>query len=206
RTVHDVGVWEIADPRVVSSLGKHRSAFYTALAWMPDGKRLVAANIHGGVTLLGRDGKSSVAMAGHGFQGCFGVAVSADGKTIATAGGDGLVILWDGDGKLRKKLEGHAGRVNAVAFAPGGLLVSSGDDRTVRFWEVGKQIEAKPALTVPSEVLALAVSADGPKLVGGCADGGVRVWTLEDRKEVARFDGHKRAVYAVAVTSDGRRA
>jgi WD40 repeat protein len=45
------------------------------------------------------------------------------------------------------RLEGHAGGVTALAFAPGGTrLVSTGADRTVRVWALdsGSKEPAKP--------------------------------------------------------------
>ncbi|GAB4290947.1 MAG: c-type cytochrome [Roseovarius sp.] len=63
-----------------------------------------------------------------------GVALSADGRLIATAGWDGRVGLWRGQGDPRalRFLGGHAGAVNAVAFAPDGrALYSAAADGTI---------------------------------------------------------------------------
>jgi len=47
------------------------------------------------------------------------------------------VRVWDGEGRLLHRLEGHQGRVWSVAFAAeGGRLASASDDGTVRVWNV----------------------------------------------------------------------
>lgn len=67
------------------------------------------------------------------------VAVSPDGAWVAVGGGTehgGLITLLDtADEHAPLVLRGHSERVCAAAFLPQrGLLVSTGRDRTVRFW------------------------------------------------------------------------
>src|SRR5262249_22091346 len=66
------------------------------------------------------------------------VAVSSDGKHIASASGDGTVKLWDAvTGQEIRTLRGHAGEVTNVTFSPDGrLLASAGADGTVRLWRI----------------------------------------------------------------------
>ncbi|MEM6914388.1 MAG: Mur ligase domain-containing protein, partial [Pseudomonadota bacterium] len=48
----------------------------------------------------------------------FGVDVSPDGRTIATASADGTTKLWDIEGNLIQTLTGHSDTVNSVSFSP----------------------------------------------------------------------------------------
>lgn len=64
------------------------------------------------------------------------IAVSPDGKLVATAGFDKIVKLWEfSNGTLKelKQLTGHTDPVYCVAFNKDGkLLASSSHDKTIR--------------------------------------------------------------------------
>src|SRR5690606_26670836 len=68
----------------------------------------------------------------------FGVAISADGKLLATAGGDRLVKVWDlATQELKATLEGHVAQVLTVAFDSTGVqLLSGGADQQLKVWDV----------------------------------------------------------------------
>lgn len=66
------------------------------------------------------------------------VAISPDGRTMASAGEDGAIVLSDlGSGLPIKTMLGHAGTINSLAFnKSGSILISGGMDDTVRLWNV----------------------------------------------------------------------
>jgi len=74
----------------------------------------------------------------------YSLAFSPDGKLLATAGFDNVVIIWDfSTAKELLQLKGHTGPVYCVAFnKDGSLLASSSADKTIRLWTPRRQVPA----------------------------------------------------------------
>lgn len=107
------------------------------LAFSPDGRRLISA---GGSTIKVLDtasGRTLYDFSGHRGQ-VYDAALSADGNTIASAGEDQTVRLWNAEtGQPLRILTGHSADVGSVAFTPDGkIVVSSSIDRTIKLWRV----------------------------------------------------------------------
>jgi WD40 repeat protein len=122
--------------------------------------------------------------AGHRL-GVNSVALSPDGRTLATASADGTVILWNVARRtpLGQPLSGHRAAVWSVAFSPDGrTLASAGADGTVILWNVARQAPRGPPLRGHvGEVTAVAFSPDGQTLASAGADRTVRLWDVRRR-------------------------
>lgn len=183
-----------------------------AVDYVQDGSMLVTA---GGESLLYRpgdvviwqaDGKRLADLSGHQTA-VWAVDISADGKTVATAGYDGLVKLWDLPGrKHQADLKKHTGWVRSLSFSPdGSRLATAGEDGTVVLWNVAKGTPVAAVKAHDGPATAVAYSPDGTVLVTGGGDQLVKQWNAVDGTAMGQFTGHTDTIWAIAFTPAGDR-
>jgi WD40 repeat protein len=130
------------------------------------------------------------------------VAISPDGKTIASAGYPSTIHLWDtATGKRVRSLEGSESWIYSLAFLPDGkTLVSSGDDQSIHFWDVatGKQIRR-----LDKAGSRLAIAPDGKTMVSYDYPSVVRIWDVASGKQLHQLQRLKGTIYALAFSPDG---
>ncbi|MBB4844860.1 WD40 repeat protein [Paucibacter oligotrophus] len=155
-----------------------------------------------------------------GDASCLGLALSADGRWIATAEG-GVARLWDRrqGGRELARLDGHQGDLRDIAFSPDSqMLVTASADSTARVWELAPLLKQGPAAAplqeLPSRQLggghssslsSAAFSPDSHWVVTAGADGSIRVWdSLNGQEKAALLGRHRGKVNQAAFHPDGR--
>ncbi|MFD9250496.1 nSTAND1 domain-containing NTPase [Streptomyces bottropensis] len=133
------------------------------------------------------------------------VAFSPDRKTLATAGADRTVRLWDAaTGKFRATLKGHTDQVTSVAYSPDGHTLATGSaDKTVRLWDPNTHKTRATLKEHTDQVTSVAYSPDGHTLATGSADKTVRLWDPNTHKTRATLKEHTDQVTSVAYSPDG---
>ena len=116
----------------------------TALQFADNGNTLISASKDGFVKLWRAeprkgpgDAKAPIQSIAAQEDGVRVIARTADGKTLATAGFDIIIRLWDAKGNQLHELPGHKGGTMALCFGANGLqLLSGGADGKVGVWNV----------------------------------------------------------------------
>lgn len=113
------------------------------------------------------------------------VAISHDGRRLASSGGGGEVRLWQiggqGGQQGEQELRGATQAGRSVALSPGGGVVASGnDDGTIRLWSSADGRALKHLVRHTKFVFLVAFSPDGQTLVSAGDDKTIHVWRVGD--------------------------
>ena len=109
-----------------------------SMVFEPGGDRLVSGAMDNGVYLWDDTGESPLAAVRHQHSNWVAaVDWSDDGQTVASAGWDASVVLYDaGDLQPRSLLSAHSDIVTTVQFQPdSSRLITAGYDGNVGFWD-----------------------------------------------------------------------
>jgi WD40 repeat protein len=185
---HELTVWDVANGKLEKRIAT-RTRRALAMLFLPDGKLAVAGgrpNEEGDVRIYDLNGGTPQTENGITFldgvndkgvmikqlleadDEVLCLALSSDGKKLASGGCDRIVNVWDlsggyADAKLEQSIENHADWVFGVAFA-----------------------------------------ADGKHLFTCSRDKTAKVWDLAAKESVMTFPDHQNGVYGVVPRADGK--
>jgi RNA polymerase sigma factor (sigma-70 family) len=167
---------------------------YTAMAFAPDSKTLVAGDDVGTIHVFTiATGKEQRSFGVANVKGINTLAISPDGKHLAThGGGDGFLRLWDlARGTEERTLDLPQGELpegaRSIVFSPDSRTLLAGVRKGVRTalrsWDVLSGKPGRAWVDDPTIGVVPAVSPDG-KLLATMNDAGViRLWDTETGKE-----------------------
>ncbi len=212
------------------------------VVFSPDGKKLISGSLDGTIRLLNVDdnekkslvglfqtgplGKKRPILKGHTDQ-ILTIALSPDGKTVASGSADKTIRLWDTNTlKLKFTLAGHTEDIQALAFTPDGLTLASGcRDGSIYLWDTltgkySRSVIGNGLFTEPpplprkdddppniktrgrSIVSALLFSEDGKTLVNGNRDGTIHFWDINSSQIKTTLSGQS-GLRSVTISPDG---
>lgn len=181
-------------------------AIVSAVALLPDGRRLAAARHDGLLDVYdATDGSLQ-----HRFECAPGVrirAVAAVAETdcIALAAEDSCVHVIDLKRRTHIKTAPHCEKTAAVVASRDGRWIAAGDScGHVRVYTATDLTLVAQPPPLPVGVRALAFSPDGRLLAATGDDSRIHLFNTADWTRRAMWEGHDRPVYELAFRGDGR--
>jgi WD40 repeat protein len=212
-----VRIWDLNTGSEVKVLKGHLGTVHS-VAVTPDGNRLLTGSWDNTARLWDlKTGNVIRVLSGHAGP---IYAVATDGARGVTASQDGTTRVWDlKTGTEVARLRGHQARVSkqvsptgaeassgpvrSVAMTSDGkLLITGGEDRTTRVWDLSRWGVLKAH---KGRVTSVAIAPSGSHFVTGSDDKTAQVWDLRTGIGVTTLEGHQAPINSVVVTPDGTR-
>jgi len=127
----------------------------------------------------------------------------ADDHTGVSVSRDCRVLVWNLDsGAITRVIEGHEKDVLSVVAA-GGRLYTSGDDMTLRVWDLATGRLQRVWGPFEDETDSCAIDTSRRRAILGCDDGKVRVFDIDTGDPVAVIPAHSSGIKKVATSPRG---
>ncbi|MDZ8106238.1 MAG: hypothetical protein RM338_11540 [Nostoc sp. DedQUE12a] len=131
------------------------------------------------------------------------VSFSLDGKMLVSGSADGVVIIWNRNGKKIKNFKAHENKITSLGFSPNSQkILSASEDKTLKLWT----LEGKEIATFKGhgeEITTFSFSHDGQKVISASKDKTLKLWNL-DGKEIKTFTGHTQSISSVSFSPDDK--
>lgn len=124
----------------------------------------------------------------------------ADDHVGVSVSRDWRVLVWDLDsGAIKRVIEGHEKDVLSVVCS-NGRIYTSGDDMTLRVWDLESGKLIKMWGPFENETDSCAIDPLHGRAVLGCDDGVIRVFDVESSQTLAEIEAHASGIKKVATS------
>ena len=135
------------------------------------------------------------------------VAISPDGKTLASSSQNGTIKLWSlaaGKAVPSMALSGGLGAVQSIGFSPNGeILVSSDRHGNIKFWQVENGELKSSFCGHLSPIQLIVISNDGQIIASAGDNKNIKIWRYSNQELIYTFNSQCH-VNSIALTPDSK--
>ena len=211
---HTIRLWT-KDGQLKKTFTGHQDTI-TSVNFSPDGQMIATTSFDQTIKLWTKEGRLLRTLQGYTEQESLdssdqknkvvdSLSFSPDGKMMATTNWNGVVKLWNLQGKEVVRFQAHSDRVYDINFSPDSQIIATASrDRSVKFWNLqGQLIQELPSQHHLSQVFSVNFSPNGQMILTSGRDGTVKLWT-KDYQLITILSGHKGQVYAAKFSPDSQ--
>ncbi|MGL6074302.1 MAG: WD40 repeat domain-containing serine/threonine protein kinase [Fimbriiglobus sp.] len=135
------------------------------------------------------------------------IAFSEDSLSLASAGTDGRLVLYDIPGNRRRwSAMAHDAPIYTIAFSPDNQrLATAGWDQVVHLWDLNNKERIGQPIVHPEGIWCVQFTSCGRMLATGGQDGRTRVFDIEDNnKMLLNYGRHRGPVHSMRFVKDGQ--
>lgn len=187
-----IKLWDLQTGKLIRTIVSERKNYQAinSFAISRDGKLLVSGNGSGKIKLWNLQTRKLVrTLPGHG-DAVLSVAISPDGRTIASSSSDNSYLtipsgdtanikLWNAKtGKLLRSFSANIADIRAIAISPNGQMFATGGgySKEVNLWDLKTAKLLNTFTGHKGGIYGIAFSPDGKTVISGSADGTIKVW------------------------------
>lgn len=139
----------------------------------------------------------------------YALAYRPDGKALAVAEYQSVVLVDAATQKEIARMDGHADAVRALSWSKDGMLLAAaggapGRRGEIKIWKADGTLQATASGHADC-IYAVAISPDGATIASASYDKLIKLWDAATGKELKTLKDHTDAIYALAFTPDGKR-
>lgn len=208
-------VWDVESGKALTHFRGHSAAIASVL-FTDDGEAVLSAGGRQEVFLWdSRNGDLMHAFVGHSqpnqFQPAIVLALSPDGKRLASADAEGDIFLWNMERYVMERaLQQQSESIRSLAFSADGRLLLAGADTdaqtsAVLLWDLSSR-RAEPSQRYEGHsdaVRSVAFSPDSTSFLSASADTHILLWDVQTGEVLQQIDGHDEPVWSVAYHPSG---
>ena len=174
---HKVWQWDISGDQIKPTYDGFNIAF------SPDGTRFVLCQ---GENVVAQHTDSAAIVAKFHMAKSNHCCFSPDGGLIAVAV-DRTAYVWDTTSSAPQLIEtffGHTHDITSLAFSSLSSLVSSSEDKSVKFWQIGTiptypvMTDTGSTLSTPGKIKSITLQANDGIVLSSHSNGVVRIWDI----------------------------